>query len=180
MTTHEIRYRVEGMDCGSCASKIETAVRRLGGVEDVKVSFQAQKMTVRSEDRIGLTNTIEKTVKALGFSLAQEAASNSSEVRSPKAIHSCCSDGHHSEETEHGHADDVNSERPMRNAWWASSKGRLTIALGLALAAAWVGGNLFPQLEPWLFIAAMLVGLIPIARRAVMAARSGTPFSIEM
>lgn len=30
------------------------------------------------------------------------------------------------------------------------------------------------------FIVAMLIGLVPIARRAVMAALSGTPFSIEM
>ncbi|MFX9938899.1 heavy metal translocating P-type ATPase, partial [Acinetobacter baumannii] len=30
------------------------------------------------------------------------------------------------------------------------------------------------------FLLAMLVGLIPIARRAISAARAGTPFSIEM
>ena len=39
---------------------------------------------------------------------------------------------------------------------------------------------LLPQAAPWLFIAAMLVGLVPIARRAVMAALAGTPFTIEM
>jgi Cd2+/Zn2+-exporting ATPase len=33
----QTRYRVEGMDCASCASKIDTAVRRMPGVEDVNV-----------------------------------------------------------------------------------------------------------------------------------------------
>ena len=64
--------------------------------------------------------------------------------------------------------------------WWKSAKGRLTIASGLALAAAYGIGKLVPGMEPWIFTAAMLVGLVPIARRAVMAALAGTPFSIEM
>ena len=37
-----------------------------------------------------------------------------------------------------------------------------------------------PAIAPYAFIAAMLIGLVPIARRAVMAAMAGTPFSIEM
>jgi len=39
---------------------------------------------------------------------------------------------------------------------------------------------LAPSLSLYAFIAAMLVGLVPIARRAIMAAFAGTPFSIEM
>ena len=37
----QTRYRVEGMDCASCASKIDTAVRRMPGVTDVSVSVTA-------------------------------------------------------------------------------------------------------------------------------------------
>src|SRR5699024_7334798 len=37
----------------------------------------------------------------------------------------------------------------------------------------------FPQSEPWGFILAMAVGLIPIARRAFVGAMNGSPFSIE-
>ena len=40
------RFRVEGMDCASCAAKITTAVRRVPGVGDVKVSVSAGTMTV--------------------------------------------------------------------------------------------------------------------------------------
>lgn len=44
--TSQAKYRVGGMDCASCASKIDTAVRRLPGVEDVAVSVTAGTMTV--------------------------------------------------------------------------------------------------------------------------------------
>ncbi len=40
----ETRFRVEGMDCASCASKIDTAVRRMPGVADVSVSVTAGTM----------------------------------------------------------------------------------------------------------------------------------------
>lgn len=46
--------------------------------------------------------------------------------------------------------------------------------------AAYLLGKVAPTTEHWAFLLAMLVGLIPIARRAVSAARVGTPFSIEM
>ena len=35
VTSSHTRYRVGGMDCASCAAKIDTALRRLPGVEDV-------------------------------------------------------------------------------------------------------------------------------------------------
>lgn len=74
----------------------------------------------------------------------------------------------------HGH-DHGGSDGP----WWASHKARLTIVCGVALGAAFVLAQVFPQTEPWVFILAMAVGLIPIARRAVAAARIGMPFTIE-
>ncbi|WP_164078974.1 cation transporter, partial [Stenotrophomonas maltophilia] len=43
---NQTRYRVEGMDCASCAAKIDTAVRRLPGVDDVTVSVPTGIMTV--------------------------------------------------------------------------------------------------------------------------------------
>lgn len=75
----------------------------------------------------------------------------------------------------HGH-----DHGPTSGPWWKSAKGRLTIASGVAVAAAWAIGKMVPELDAWIFTAAMLVGLIPIARRAFMAALAGTPFSIEM
>jgi hypothetical protein len=49
----------------------------------------------------------------------------------------------------------------------------------VALAAAYSIGKLVPAAEHCAFVVALLVGLVPIARRAVVAALAGTPFSIE-
>lgn len=69
---------------------------------------------------------------------------------------------------------------PATGAWWSSRKGKLTIVSGAALVVAYVLGHLVPSIAPYAFIVALLVGLVPIARRAIMAAIAGTPFSIEM
>ncbi|MGF7213517.1 Co/Zn/Cd efflux system component [Skermanella aerolata] len=63
-----VRYRVTGMDCPSCAAKIEKATRRVGGVEDVKVSIASQIMTLRlyNDERLP---EIERTVTGLGYQL---------------------------------------------------------------------------------------------------------------
>jgi Cd2+/Zn2+-exporting ATPase len=75
----------------------------------------------------------------------------------------------------HGH-----DHGPSDGPWWKSKKGRATLLAGAALVVAYVIGHLVPSIQLYAFAIAMLVGLVPIARRAVMAALAGTPFSIEM
>lgn len=64
--TLPVRYRVTGMDCPSCAAKIETAVRS-AGVDDVKVSIASQIMTVRSDDPAVVLASVERAVSAIGY-----------------------------------------------------------------------------------------------------------------
>ncbi len=54
------RFRVEGMDCASCATKIDTAVRRVAGVEDVSVSVTTGMMTVRHDGSSDLERVAKK------------------------------------------------------------------------------------------------------------------------
>ncbi|KQV38389.1 MULTISPECIES: heavy metal translocating P-type ATPase [unclassified Rhizobium] len=192
--TVETRFRVEGMDCASCATKIDTAVRRVQGVEDVSVSVTTGTMTVRHAAADGLVETVAKKVGGLGYktALAPKAAAK---VEPPAAHGNCCGHAHHNHDHDHdeggkGHSHDHDAPAvedlhghdhgPSSGPWWASAKGRLTIASTAALVVAYGLGKLIPGAEMWLFTLAMLVGLVPIARRAVMAALSGTPFSIEM
>ena len=56
----QTRYRVEGMDCAGCATKIDAA-RRVPGIEDVSVSISAGTMILHHATGIDLT-TIEKTI----------------------------------------------------------------------------------------------------------------------
>ena len=43
----DTRFRVTGMDCAACATKVEAATRRVSGVEAVSVSVTVGTMTVR-------------------------------------------------------------------------------------------------------------------------------------
>jgi Zn2+/Cd2+-exporting ATPase len=179
------RFRVEGMDCAGCANKIDTAVRRMKGVSDVSVSVTAGTMTVH-HDRSSDLRAVEKKVVELGYKAAEitdKAADPDLEIEDLHGDHD------HGEKTDpvekspdtaealglhvHGHG-------PSTGPWWQSSKGRLAITCGSALVCAYLLGRMFPVIEKFAFIAAMLIGLIPIARRAIMAALAGTPFSIEM
>lgn len=65
-TAEPIRYRVTGMDCASCAAKIEKAARGVG-VEDVKVSTATQIMTLRAQP--GRLAEVERAVTGIGYQL---------------------------------------------------------------------------------------------------------------
>ncbi|CAO3363039.1 Lead, cadmium, zinc and mercury transporting ATPase (EC 3.6.3.3) (EC 3.6.3.5); Copper-translocating P-type ATPase (EC 3.6.3.4) [Azospirillum melinis] len=175
------RYRVSGMDCGSCAAKIETALRRVPGIHEVRVSVPAGTVTVSHENMLG-ADAVVRPLTALGYGATP--ADPVVEAGPSSCGRGCCgaeaqphSHAHshdHSHNYSHGH-DDA-SETP----WWRGRKALLTLAAGAALAAATALGLLVPAAEPWAFPLALLVGLVPVARRALAAARAGTPFSIEM
>ncbi|MGM4881840.1 heavy metal translocating P-type ATPase [Rhizobium leguminosarum] len=202
MAESETRYRVGGMDCAACATKIDTAVRRVAGVADVSVSVMAGTMTVRHDGSSDL-KTIEKKVTGLGYSVAPLAGNaalaheHGSQHRhdhghdhGDHAGHDHDHEGHDHASHDHDHSHEHGEKEieglhghdhaPMAGPWWQSRKGRLTILSGAALVAAYAVGHLVPAIASYVFIVAMLIGLVPIARRAVMAALSGTPFSIEM
>lgn len=61
-------YRVTGMDCASCAAKIEKAVRS-AGVENVKVSTATQIMTLHVNDPAARLPEVERTVSGIGYQL---------------------------------------------------------------------------------------------------------------
>jgi Co/Zn/Cd efflux system component len=66
--TDATRYRVTGMDCASCAAKIEKAARGVPGVREVKVSIASQVMTLRLNDAHA-TPDVERAVTGLGYQL---------------------------------------------------------------------------------------------------------------
>lgn len=67
--TDTIRYHVTGMDCSSCAAKIEGAARKVEGVNDVKVSIASQIMTLEVDDPARRLPVVESAVTDLGYQL---------------------------------------------------------------------------------------------------------------
>lgn len=148
-----LKLHIEGMDCGSCAAKIETAMRRLPGVAEVEVSVAASSMSITVDEDRTSRETIRAKVDSLGFKASDPAAAAGAAFSH-----------------DHGH---------QEGAWHASSKGRLVLATGALLAAAWAVSFAEPGWAAWPYVAAAAVGLVPIVRRAVAGALNGTPFSIE-
>lgn len=65
-----VRYRVTGMDCSSCAAKIEGAARTVAGVQGVRVSIASQEMTLHIDEAATLPE-VERAVTGLGYKLAR-------------------------------------------------------------------------------------------------------------
>lgn len=139
-----LRYRVEGMDCASCAAKIETALARIEGVGDVAVSPGAGTLRLRAPETA--RTQIEAAVRALGFGLAPVEAATAT---------------------------------PDDPPWHGAPKARLALACAAGLAGAYLLGLAVPDHADLAYATAMLIGLVPIARRALAAARAGSPFTIE-
>lgn len=68
-TVSTARYHVTGMDCASCAAKIEGAARKVVGVSDVKVSIASQIMTLEVDDPDARLPVVEDAVTDLGYQL---------------------------------------------------------------------------------------------------------------
>lgn len=149
-----LRYRVEGMDCGACATKIENALKRLPGTSEIAVNFSAESLVLQlDEDRTPRAD-VEAKIRSLGYTPL------SSDGRRAKAV------------------SDVDEDAKDK-AWWRTRKGHLVIATGALLALAFAVSAFAPQLSFWSYLVAALIGLVPIARRALAGALSGTIFSIE-
>ncbi len=59
------KFTVEGLDCPVCASKLATKMAELEGVNNVKINFLSEKLTVDSELEVSeLLPMLQKTAKA--------------------------------------------------------------------------------------------------------------------
>ena len=156
-----LRYRVEGMDCPSCASKIETAVGRVQGAEDIRVNYHTQVLALRLDEAATPRAAVEDQVRRLGYGIAP--------VEAPQVVAG-----------EPGTTAEPEIRGPARQPWWKGAKARLAITLGALTAAGFAAALAVPSLEHWVYLPAALLGLGFFGRKAIAAARAGSPFSIEM
>ena len=175
-------WTVTGMDCASCAGKIRAAVERLPGVEAVEVALMTERLRLRLTPGQTPPARIEETVRALGYGIGAHpgrkpfvlpGAGDGARDRHDPAGHDHAGDDHAGD----GHVGDGGAAAAP--AWHRSRKGRLVLVSGAVLALAWGAAALAPGAAPWAFALACLIGLGPIARRALAALRTGQPFTIE-
>ncbi len=146
-----VRVRVEGMDCASCAVKIKSALSNLGH-GDIDVNVTGGSVLVRACGEAD-RHKIEDTIRKLGYVVKNESRQSAIE----------------------SHDDELND-----GPWWMSGKGRLVMVSGALVTLAFFLGQVAPSLNPWPFMAATLIAIVPVAQRAISAARAGVFFTIEM
>ena len=44
------KYNIINVDCANCAAKMEEAIKKLDGVQDAKLNFFAQKLTIEADE----------------------------------------------------------------------------------------------------------------------------------
>ncbi|SFQ27249.1 heavy metal translocating P-type ATPase [Salibacterium halotolerans] len=64
-----LEYRVDGMDCPSCAATIEKSLKKTDGIQSVEVHYATGKMAVGADDA-AVHDAIPKQVRKLGFEAA--------------------------------------------------------------------------------------------------------------
>ncbi len=73
-------FKVVGMTCVNCAKAIEINLRRLKGIEDVKVSFELGRLDVTFNEKLLDTQDIKKVVESLGYKVIEGKQEKSKEV----------------------------------------------------------------------------------------------------
>ena len=186
-------WTVSGMDCGSCATKVRSAVARLPGVSDVEVGIMTERLRLTLDETQTARDKVEKTVRSLGYGIAPRTDAAKKEFVIPGDGKDSHGDGDH---TGHDHTSNSETSAPAATghgspghvhddpadrgkSWYRTGKGQLVIFTALLLAAAWSVELIAPQIGSWAFVAACLIGVAPVARRALAALRVGQPFTIE-
>lgn len=142
-------WQVLGMDCPSCARKIETAVSRVSGVQQARVLFATEKLVVDLAPGLS-PDPVTAAVLAAGFQLKGAQAN-----------------------TAHTITKGATRQSPLLTTlgkYWQP----LSLA-GLMLVAALLPSEFGQPL----FTLATLWGLWPISRKAWALTKSGSPFAIE-
>ncbi|MCW2241394.1 heavy metal translocating P-type ATPase [Azospirillum canadense] len=155
-----LRYKVAGMDCPSCVTKVETALRRVPGADDIGLNYHTQILRLTLDEATTSRAKLEDTIRNLGYGVEPQGDLRVVADRPAGEV----------DETA------ASEERP----WWSTPKGRLAILIGILVAAGYLASWLAPVLDAYALAPAALVGLTVFGRRALSLARVGSPFSIEM
>ncbi|MGZ8438386.1 MAG: heavy-metal-associated domain-containing protein [Candidatus Limnocylindrales bacterium] len=62
-----IRFPIEGMTCTSCVNRITRALRKLDGVEQVRVDLARETATVRRDAALATDSALATAIAAVGY-----------------------------------------------------------------------------------------------------------------
>ena len=101
----QLGWKVGGMDCASCATKIRGAVERLPGVSAVKLSVMSETMSLALDESVGSREAIEKRVASLGYTTAPVPVRASGAAETEATACGCGHDHGKHDQRRHDHGD---------------------------------------------------------------------------
>ena len=153
-TQDQLTFKVGGMDCGSCAATIETALKRLPGVSSINVSVAREMMKLSLDEQQTSVGKIEETVRKLGYKPAfvprpsEPHADDDHHEHGPGCSHDHHDNSHDHGDHDHGSHDHTRNHKDEKSAaldhthgaeepgvWWKGEKSRNTL-----FAAVLLGG----------------------------------------
>lgn len=150
----QLSWIITGMDCPGCATKIENAVKGLNGVTGARVTFATERLLVKVDNRASIHDGINSDINSdINNNILKTIRELGFSVK-----------------------DDVAHE-PVADSFLKKYWHIISLALFM-LVAVLIQGT-FPVAGNVLFYLATLWGLFPVATKAWLLARSGSPFSIE-
>jgi len=180
-----LRYFVAGMDCASCASKVEKMLERTPGAGERKILFSSETLEVSLDESRSSRAILEQNLRSLGYepSLKRETRAGRVVERAEVARVLPHSDAAQSfqrgddptQQNLHEHVHALEEGPP----WYAGKQGRLVLSSGVLLLLAYGFGFVEPQLAYWGYVAATLVGVYPLLRQSLAAWRFGDYFGIN-
>ncbi len=188
-----LRYHVSGMDCASCATKVEKMLERTPGALERKILLSSEILEVNLDEARSSRTVLEQNLRSLGYepTLKRETRAGTV-VGTPRAALELDHRGHGHEghahaapetptkpvsthSSEHGHSHASEDGKP----WYGGKQGRLVLSSGLLLLLAYGFGFVEPQWAYWGYVAATLVGVYPLIRQSLAAWRFGDYFGIN-
>lgn len=144
-----LSWKVVGMDCPSCAAKLEKSISSLTEVETAKVMFATEKLIVTLQanaavDTEQCKQRIEKKAQDTGFTLVANAAA--AEALPKKSF---------------------------------IQQHLEVLVISAMMVASFLINQVSPTFGLAAFTLTTLVGLVPIVKKAISLGKSGSPFSIE-
>ncbi|MBD2066699.1 cadmium-translocating P-type ATPase [Leptolyngbya sp. FACHB-671] len=133
------QMQIGGMDCASCAAKIETALQKVAGVVEVSVSSTTERLIVSYDSQQVNESTLRDRINALGYTIVTPTAHSHAKTHYSK-------DHEHSHDHHHGHDDEHHHDHDHHHGHGTGEFALKTELLSvLIVVALLVGGMIFEE-----------------------------------
>jgi Zn2+/Cd2+-exporting ATPase len=171
----QLEYQVAGMDCADCARKIEGVVNKTAGASNPNVNFIAEKLKLALDERITPRAELERRIAAIGYRAILQSESGSQAQEKPDQAETS---QHHDHHDHHDHS--AEAAELDNKAWWQTKNGRLVLVSALVYLLAFALSFILPNIATYIYVAATIINLYPVALRAWAGVQYGNPLGINM